>query len=891
MPPRYAEYRYQYAVGVWWSGSQLNVPNQDGTAGTTLITSSDANGVNNMLRNPVSGYVPNHLTYPFFAFSVPAVQEDTQFVSQKLDDNKVGGPLYHSVTPTGRTGATGTGIEAEYYQADPQFWTDAFADQLVQPIVTNYQDHPSLLAYNLDDDVSFFGNPNADAVIKIAESFQRNDPYGRPATFIGLFPNDHNYWADYDCKLVSTYIYPCGYYADGVTPTAEGDFMSARVHVNAPMVSGATQRDWVDYLRWWFSYVPSGAYIWLFLQTHSTTTGTNGLREPTPREYRKQFWIAVGEGVKGIYWFRGDLALDSPTPGLFDVTRRAYLDVASELSDRLNLKTRQRLLKCRRVTDLFTTSGGGASYVTPTAHSYPSAYKSTLLHEDGTYYVVICNHSTSTATVTINSATKSGRLQNMETGEYIRVGGTWSCRPLDGTIFEFVPDLGVPDVKPTFGYGTVEAWWDTHYANPTSANYIPPGAIQTYPREVTVAPGNLEAALNSEPQYTTFRLQAGNHPWMNEIVGKRRFALIADDPLNRPVLRGIDIFGTSYALQYNNEGGTGFPAHLITLRTPAALEAWRNPADGIIIRDIDFRSDGELVKYAYYQFPNGNWNHDHRWENVAIFMRNVRGVLIESCTAAGYVLGTPDTDPTVTQTQTTYNAVGAVPNTHEGIFCGNAGIENVVIRDCDFEGTLNVAVRIHNATFFDGARGVVQHDIRTTGKFSGLSLVLTNGDFSFDENFDGSITRDELRDGWSNVWSEWNVNAATYGQNNGFALMGGNNLIKGGNINLGGGSMTWPVQIACKAPLAALTAQGIFYTAWTNVIDDLDITGSVTTFLEHDVDQGIVGGNPNHPYRSRVGYSTVKNCNVSGTVGTWIATKAGATATVDGPSIELNNTP
>ena len=900
MPPRSAEYRRHFPVGVWWTGSTVNAANYDGSSGTTAISPGDATGTNYLLRDPQHGYIPSRLNYAMWGFSVPAVQEDTQAVSDKLD-NAVPGPIWHVVTPTGRTGATGTGIHEEYYLADPSEWTEANAETIAAPIVTNYQDHPSLLAYAVEDDmaVTNLNKPWYPAAVTMAQKMQDLDPYGRPAIFTHLFPNNGNLWDDYDCHLALTYRYPCGRHLDN-TETAEGDFHRAQNPAIPDFGGGGN--DWVDALRQWFQYVPKDAFIWLVLQTHSTIgTSVSTLRQPTDRELRTQFWIAVGEGVKGLWWFRGDLATDSLTVGLFDITRQSALAVVRELSARLTPKIRKILLRCEinkdasgNVVDLFTTSGGGS---TGYPVNYGSAYKSTLVHADGRYFVVVCNHSTSTATVTINSATKVGRLRNLENGEEIRVGGTWSLPALDGTIFEYVPDQGVPHKEPDYRQFSVENWWGVddggHWANPASSNFVPYGAIQTWPREEVVAPGNLQAAVEAEPSYTTFRLQAGTHPRVSYVFpGQHHF--IPDDPLNPPDWHGLDVFGSTYAQQYNNGTATfGLPHHLKVLKTAEAMRAWKNPPRGLLIRGINFVSNGDLVNWEFYQFDNGLWNHDHFWTNAAVGMRLMSDWLIESCTANGYVAGhltETRTPPFADPAPSAFDTSGTNMS-HPGVFWGNGGITGGVIRDTVINGPPGTRAFPH-PIFFDGARGCVWEGITLTGKWLGDVLFLTNDDYTFDSGFDGWFDKGmDTREAWCNVAANWDVSKAGIGQTNGgYSIAGGNNLIR--NIDITGlsGTLAWVVEVTTKP--CQQHSRGLYYLDYGNVIDNVSLSGAgCTTFLRIDPQQGI-GSNGAEPtatsaVRSRTGYHTIKNCSAPA-VTNWVQ-DVGTTVAADGGTTQSNN--
>lgn len=898
MPPKTAMYKHVFPIGAWIAGATVDLPLKGG--GTTLISPDNAAGTTALLDPKYVGYKSTGIENPFFYFSVPAVQEDTQFVSDKLDLAQT----YHVVGPWGRYGVAGQSIAEQFYGAAPATWTAENAAVYANLIVPNYRDHTHLLGYNLEDDVSI----NAaityqDAVVLMAQAFQDADTYGRPAFFVHLFPDEHNYWEDYDCKVAVSYMYPCGYRQDNsALDTEEGNFMSARIPPAVTASVNSSHKDWVDWLRYWMSYVPEGVHFWLILQTHDTTgTGTSGLRTPTDREFRKQFWIAVGEGVKGIFWFPGDNSSDIITKGLFDTTRASTMQVASELAHRLTPEIRKILLKCNRVTDQFACVGGGATFAA--GRSYDSAYYSTLQHENGDLYVVVCNNNANVpsynpSTITITSLTKIGRLVNLETGTEIRVNGSWSLPALDGTIFKYVADVGVPEWEPDHGINTVETWWSTHWANPSSVNYV--ADVGTHPTEIVVAAGDLEGYLtthiaNGCPP-TTFRLQAGNHPYI-VTTGVSHAHFIADDDLNRPVWYGHLAWGSSEAEWYNTFGALkGFSAKVGTDLDATALAAFNNPQQDLIYRNIDFRpAPGTLVEYKYFN-RGGVWNTDHHTRNSALFFRNYKDVLVEGCTSQDFIQGTPDTDPTVTGSDTTYNSTGALPVWNTAHVAGNAGIQNIVVRDCDFVGRLNLSRGFPCAVFFDGGRGTVTHDIRSTGKYAnGYQILMTNGDFTADADKKGHITLDNYRDAYCNVISAWNIDSHTYGQTNGFAITGRNNLIVNCDVNISGGALAFFAEFSAKAPLVALIAQQFYYESYFNVVDGCDITaGGVNRFVQHDPDLGILPSpnqSPTNPLRSKVGMTTVKNCHVKGTITTgWIADKSGATAATITPHTETNNT-
>jgi hypothetical protein len=247
-----------------------------------------------------------------------------------------------------------------------------------------------------------------------------------------------------------------------------------------------------------------------------------------------------------------------------------------------------------------------------------------------------------------------GALVSLETGTRYRLGvDAISLPALDGTILLHDPEIGVPATLPDLSVDVETVWWANHWANPASSQYRPPSAIPTHPRVVTVAAGdNLQAKIDAAPDYTTFVLDHTGTFARCRIIERRRLHFISssvNNPAQRPTCRGFDIFGSRYAVNYNPivEDGITYPGFQpmvagsggTAAEIKASQDAWFNPANDFIFRDIDFISDGSLVYYRKWNVFGTVWNSNHWEENTAIGMRCVRDVLIERCAVSGYKSG------------------------------------------------------------------------------------------------------------------------------------------------------------------------------------------------------------------------------------------------------------
>ncbi len=888
--PVVAEWRRRFPVGVFVDNG---VPD---TAAETRA----------MLHDPVNGLKAIGLTDICYTNTQPYSHEQVQGLVGLIGSEIAGGEVSVVVAPFGRTHPTdpNTGLySVEWYLTaySPSFHTDAAADVLADRILDppfDYDIKPALIGYNLRDDTTHVGSIST-MVRTMTRAFQRRDTFGRAVTAVlGTESAIAEVAVDTDVALFS--LYPCGEYANG-DDTAEGDFHRS-TYSTVPDLGGGGG-DWVDKIRSFVDDAPEGLRFWLALQNHQTTGGTVGtlLRYPTAREMRAQVWIAVGEGATGLYWFTWNDKSDNEWEGLQNENRADLRTVASELSHRLTPAIRARLLTARRVTDAFTATGGGS---TGYPVNYPNAYVSTLYDADaGVSYCVVCNHSTSTANVTINSGSLAGYLVNLETGDRLNLGGTVSLPALDGTIYRLDPQIGVPRWREATQDEGVEAFWSDHWANPASANYVSPANIVTHARVVDVTGvESLTAAVAANPgDNVTFRLGAGYvQPTGETVTIYRRNGIhfIAADPNNRPIVRRFEVYGSVHADQYN--GSTtpkaGFVHKLNTFGHASHDQAaydFFTPSRDVIFRDLDFRGDGQLIDYDWY-FIDSSWQHDHRVTGAPIFVRCVRDVLIENCHFERYVWGSataqppPELEPNDTDP----------PNTrHDGFIHGNSGVENVVVRSCTFrvtdhDGVVDTTRGFPYGIFFDGPRGVViaSCDLTVGRYFSGLILFLDNNDFTGDFDGSGQIRMEYERNAKFCVIYDCDLKE---GGNGPIQWTGRDCLVVGNRINLPSPGFTLSRVCQISPRCSRLWTRGHIYYHYGNVIDSNDVPqGNVTAFVEYisgDADNCIGSGFGEHHW-GHIGRSTVKNNSVTGTVTAWIRDKPGEDVASDGGDTVSGNT-
>ena len=748
-------------------------------------------------------------------------------------------------------------LEDEWMPLSDGAASQAVLDAILVPALDLYDDHPSVIAYVFEDDLS----ANATTANRAEEVMLRVpqlDAAARPASPAILSGDTLLDPAAMGSMLVfGPSHYAVRWASTGVRKT-EGDFT----------ITGGT--DWQSYPRAWVLDYPD-AHIWWWLQAHQLGDGSdvaNDLAYPTAREIRKMVWEAVGSGVKGILWFIFNDMPELPSLGQANPSSRERYDAVAEMGKRLSPSIRQRLLRCApsAANTEFTASGGGSGSTWLHAN-FANAYISTL-HDasSDTYYVVVCNRSLSTASVTIDSATLSGNLVNLETGATIAVGSSVSLGPLDGTIFRFVSSdqIGVPHVMPVATMST-EEWWDSIWFNPASNNYVAYGDILTHANQVTVAPGNLQAALDAEPDDTTFLLESGVHTSVST-TARQGTHIIPANPATRPTMRSFNYFGHAEAAA----GRPAFVAAVVTNNEPSAVAAYLDPPGDVLIRDIDFVAEpGVLSSFA-------DASTDHLL-NFPIVFWAIADWCVEGCTFSGYkCVDANGLD------------VGSIIH-HHGYINAIAGVHNGVMRNCTMTPTMrpNGTTRAWaTGVYYDGAAGCgfVYNTMLSNPFHYGPCVILTNDDYApnSDTAYDGAAGYDEING--EIPQSRYTAVVGNTGANAGhlFVSYSGRNLLHAENTC----AVNAAVQVVLNLePKASSHSPGMNYLNYDNVSRDNVYTNGSNNgvYVRHTYATGVYADG------SRVGRTTISNNSFpDGAVTAWHGQTG--TGTVEPPITATNNT-
>lgn len=309
-------------------------------------------------------------------------------------------------------------VAAFDYDLWRSWWPDTVATTIdnarsaIYPLVDRVKNHPSLKGYNLIDE------PNLSMKDKVAlavQAFRERDSI-HPAMPVLIDDNIIPTLFDYskpDVMLLD--VYPVSY------NSAPCDLR----------INGG--EDMVTYIRRAVITRPADKPLWFILQAHSFGDGTQDwhLRTPSPTEARMEQWLALGEGGTGFFWFiydwdqGGDL-LGSPA---------LYTEVA-DLARRVG-PLRTNLLSSHKVDDKVTVAGSNAG-----------AYASTLINNDGKYYVIAVNRSCQNQSLTLQSSSLTGQLKDIETNQTFAFNTPVDFRAGDGRMFELV-SLSIPIPTPT----------------------------------------------------------------------------------------------------------------------------------------------------------------------------------------------------------------------------------------------------------------------------------------------------------------------------------------------------------------------------------------------------------------------------------------------------------
>ncbi len=277
----------------------------------------------------------------------------------------------------------------------------------IDPIVKSLQSHRSLKGYSIADEPTL---PMAQKLGLATQAFHDLDP-SRPVmpTLVGVERVGMIFEASRpDVLLID--VYPFG------RDNAIGDFRMTGF--------GYPDLDFVSYVRLVAGDKPKDLPLWMILQGHDYRSGGRfALRVPTPAEARAEYWLAVGEGATGIFWFI--YSSQRSWTGLVD--NQPLFREVSALARRLS-PLRATLLALRRGDDRFTVSAAGKPYV------------STLVSYDGSrrYAVVVNRDCERYQNLAINAPGLQGQLQDLETSLIHPLGTSIPFAPGDGKIFELI---------------------------------------------------------------------------------------------------------------------------------------------------------------------------------------------------------------------------------------------------------------------------------------------------------------------------------------------------------------------------------------------------------------------------------------------------------------------
>lgn len=376
--------------------------------------------------------------------SIQSIRENdaTQGPAKAFESAFPGGEMKYVPFLRGCIDVSCNTLPANWYTLSEEAQTPELATTFAEAITRQYNGvtayHNCVTAYMVGDDVvdpsvSSGTQSNVEAN-KMITAFRAEDPRPASATYRdGVIA--YSQIDEANRKIIMYSIYPKGMRSNGFQ-RAEGDIGTTfdtdirAMRANAP-----------DSVFWWF------------LQAHSTIPlnnpngpwPVNTKSYPGPSDMSKQFWIAVGEGIKGIFWFTWNSQIPDAQIewyGLERIERRDALLVASDCAKRLSLNIKKRLMRSDRIDPKFTASGGGATFPGTGGSTYANAYISTLYDEESdVYYVVLLNHAMTPSTITVSGSPgfTTGTLNDLTNGTVFNVGSSVVLPPYHGTIYMWTP--------------------------------------------------------------------------------------------------------------------------------------------------------------------------------------------------------------------------------------------------------------------------------------------------------------------------------------------------------------------------------------------------------------------------------------------------------------------
>lgn len=270
-------------------------------------------------------------------------------------------------------------------------WDAAAAESIIGPLADRIRFHPSLVGVNYIDDAP---QSKLEAMRLAQQVFDRRAMPASPTMGGGSY-----------ARTIYDYVHPSRFLFY-VYPKRE-KYTSCAQWVP----------DWLALIR--NATASNTVPPYIGLQTHQTLFGPSGTKlvYPTVEEIRLQAWIALGEGMKALWWFHYD---DNPSGEWIGFRNQpaTYAEI-TDLARRI-ASTEGTLGSLRKLADSYDASGG---------------YVSTM-SANGATYLVVANESCAPQDLVLTPGTS---VRDTESGVVYGPGQPIPFRGGDGRLFEVVP--------------------------------------------------------------------------------------------------------------------------------------------------------------------------------------------------------------------------------------------------------------------------------------------------------------------------------------------------------------------------------------------------------------------------------------------------------------------
>lgn len=510
----------------------------------------------------------------------------------------------------------------------------------------------------------------------------------------------------------------------------------------------------------------------MVLQTHGSVAF--GLRVPTPREVRRQFWEAVALGANGIYWFIYKTQQDWQGLDLATTLRAELLSIAT---NDLTAGIRAALARTVRCLDEWSASNGATcrtiSNVDASGHALGNAR-----------YPVVFNRTTSPITTTLTALAGPARsTTRMKDGV---VTGTATIQPGNGVIFQTTPQAqatGVPDVPIDWTLTPTQR----RAAHPFND---PAYEVALHPLGGTVTVGMTKDQIQAV--YDGLPLGPARVEWQ-----AGTYTIPTTNPLRlygRSNLHHVAVGGTVTLVPGGSVPAaptTDYQAPMILIG-PGMQTIEPATAYADFNAGVDIGSNSPIPWLTYFRNPVT----DMYWDGFTfnggarlarpVTATSLRRVAFRRCRW--------------TNLRDSFEASAGSDGFHWGSFTGNTRMEQISFLDCIFDGPGRWVI------YLDGPHGgcIARNTIAGSQYGSGGFVMLTNDDFSYSDTIAAHVatTNDEKRSAmyqlfWANTFTGSLFQVLSYS--------GGNLLFADNEIN----SCTWPVGVTPRGsnkwgPLAGL---------------------------------------------------------------------------------------